>query len=409
MSVRLHDIATTFAARIVAMIGPFIVSIITARVLGPEDRGRLFLVLAIAQIGAQVANLGLQSSNTYLIAKRHELIGPIFTNSLLVSVVATPPVTLLIALAAGWPEALGLQVFGASLGPLALVSVIIAPILVISLYVNNLAIGVGQVQLFNGMTIGYSAASVVITSIVAVTGASISLFLLASLVALAIPTVIGARRLLAGVAINIRFDVELFRSGFAFAVRAYLATMFGFIMTRVGAFALQRCASLDEVGQFSVAMQLSDGLIMLPSTVGILLFPELVKARQGQRLGAMWRVFWGLGTIMLIVSAGFYVCAPWLVALMFGPSFAGATEVLRALLPSVLMIALTSVISQYLAAEGFPWIQVIAWLIGMMLQASLSYWAAGKWGGVGVALCFAATNAVVLFALLAEVFRRKTS
>jgi len=409
MSVRLHDIATTFATRIVAMIGPFIVSIITARVLGPEDRGRYFLVLAIAQIGAQVANLGLQSSNTYLVAKRRELIEPIFTNSLLVSVVATPPVTLLIALAAGWPEALGLRVFGASLGPLALVSVIIAPILVISLYVNNLAIAVGRVQLFNGMTIGYSVASVVITSIVAVTGASISLFLLTSLVALAIPTVIGTRRLLAGEVINVRFDIELFRSGFAFAVRAYLATMFGFIMTRVGAFALQHCANFEEVGQFSVAMQLSDGLIILPSTVGILLFPELVKAAQGQRLDAMWRVFWALGTIMLIVSAGLYVCAPWLVALMFGPSFAGAVAVLRALLPSVLMIALMSVISQYLAAEGFPWIQVIAWLIGMLLQASLSYWAAGHWGGVGVALCFAATNAVVLFVLLAEVLRRKTS
>jgi O-antigen/teichoic acid export membrane protein len=409
MSFRVYDIASTLAARAFAMIGPFVVSIITARVLGPEDRGRYFLVLALAQIGAQMANLGLQSSNTYLVADRRELVGPIAANSFLISFAVAPIVTLLVVLASSWPQSIGFEgPAGSSLGPLALAAVILAPFLVISLYISNLAIGVGRVQLFNAMTIGYGVVSVAIAAGIAMVGGSTISFVLGAVVSLAVPVLLGARSLLAGVAVPFRFDVELFRSGMAFAAKAYLATMFGFIMTRVGAFALQHRASLEEVGQFSVAVQLADGLTMLPSTIAILLFPELVRAKQHQRWESTWRTFRALGAIMLVILAVFYALAPWLVALMFGPSFAKAAVVLRALLPSVMMISMMAVISQYLAAEGFPIIQVIAWFVGLLAQTALSYWVADKWGGIGVALCFALSNAVVLLLLLVETLRRRS-
>ncbi len=403
-----YDVATTLAARILAMVGPFVVSIITARVLGPEDRGRYFLVLALAQIGAQVGNMGLQASNTYLVANRRELVGPMVANSLIVSFVVAQAVTALIALVFGWPRLLGLEsLLGGSLGPLALLAALIAPFILTSLFINNIAIGVGRVPLFNAMTIAYGFASVAIALLVAVVGGSVPLFLLGALVSLALPTLFGTRLLLVGHALPFRFDVELFRRGIAYAAKAYLATMFGFVMTRVGVFALQHRAGLEEVGQFSVAMQLSDGLVMLPSTVGILLFPELVRTKQHQRRQSMWRTFWTLGSIMLVILAVTYVLAPWLVAFMFGPSFARAATQLQALLPSILMVSLMSVISQYLAAEGFPRIQVLAWLVGLLLQTVLSYWVAGAWGGIGVALSLAVSNAVVLLFLLVETMRRR--
>ena len=61
---RYRDVATTLIARVIAMIGPFGVSIITARLLGPEERGRYFVIIAAAQIAAQIANLGLHASNS---------------------------------------------------------------------------------------------------------------------------------------------------------------------------------------------------------------------------------------------------------------------------------------------------------------------------------------------------------
>jgi len=311
MSPFICEIGTTLAARMFAMVGPFSVSIITSRVLGPEERGRYFLILALAQIGAQIGSLGMQSSNTYLVANRRELVGPLLANSLLVSTTATPIVTCFLALVLGWPDLLGLgSLVGASLGPIALAAVIISPLMVISLFINNIAIGVGRVQLFNGLTVAYSLVAIMAASVVSAIGGGTLLFLLATAIAVAAPSILGARRLLGEQAFRLRLDVELFRRGIGYAAKAYFATMFSFVMTRVGVFALQHQGNFQEIGQFSVAMQLADGLTMLPSTVAMLLFPMLVRADDHQRRPAMWRAFWSLGAIMFVVLGAMISLGP---------------------------------------------------------------------------------------------------
>jgi O-antigen/teichoic acid export membrane protein/glycosyltransferase involved in cell wall biosynthesis len=408
MSSFIYQIGTTLAARIFAMVGPFAVSIITARALGPEERGRYFLVLALAQIGAQIGNLGLQSSNTFIVAKRHELIGPLLANSLFVSATVAPAVTLVLALVFGWPNALGLEsIVGGSLGPVALAAAVISPLLVSSLYISNLAIAVGRIELFNGMTIAYSLLAIAAASVVFATGGSTATFLLATAIAITLPSVAGVQRLLSGQAFRLRFNAELFRRGIAFAVKTYLATMLGFVMMRVGVFALQHQGDFHEIGQFSVAVQLSDGLTMLPSTVGIILFPMLIRADGHQRRPAMWRAFWGLGAIMAVVLGAVGILAPWLIPLLFGQAFTGAVILTQAMLPSIMIISLISVLSQYLAAEGFPVTQVLAWLVGLVVQTVLSYWLAAEWGGLGVALATTISGSLVFLLLLLETLSRK--
>jgi O-antigen/teichoic acid export membrane protein len=401
----IRDIVTTASARIVAMVGPFAVSIITARILGPEERGRYFLIVALAQIGAQIGNLGLQSSNTYLAAKRFELVAPLMANSFIVAWTVVPFVTFLMALVFGQPESVGLGALaGSALGSTAFVAVLIAPLSISSLYLTNMAIAIGRVQLFNGLTVAYGILAVAVALIVAGAGGSTSEFLLGAAVALVIPTLFGIGRVLAGQWDRFRPNIALFRRGIAYATKAYLATMFGFIMTRVGAFALQYQSSLEEVGQFSVATQFADGLALLPSTVGILLFPKLLRAETQQRWSTMWQTFWGVGAAMLLILSMVAGLVHWLVPLMFGHAFAKAAVLVQALMPSVLIVSLTSVVSQYLAAQGFPKGQVLAWLFGLTVHTGLSYWLAGIWGAVGVAVATAISAAFVFALLLFEAF-----
>lgn len=405
MSPFIRDIATTVLARIVAMVGPFAVSIITARVLGPEERGRYFLVLALAQIGAQIGNLGLQSSNTYLAVNRAELVGPLTANSFVVAWTVVPFVTFLMAFVLSRPELIGLgSATGSTLGPIAFLAVLIAPLSISSLYVTNMAIGIGRIQLFNGLTIFYSIIAIGVASIIGSADGDTYAFLLGTAIALVFPTIVGSLRMLASEWQRFRPNVALFKRGIAFAAKAYLATMFGFIMTRIGAFALHYQSDLEEVGQFSVATQFSEGLVLLPSTVGILLFPRLMRAEARQRWSTMWQTFWGVGAIMLAILIVVGVLVPWLVPLMFGEAFARAAILAQALLPSVLVVSVTTVVSQYLAAQGFPKGQVLAWLFGLIVHTGLSYWLAGTWGGVGVAVATTISTSLVFALLLVEAF-----
>jgi O-antigen/teichoic acid export membrane protein len=401
------DIVATVSARLLAMAGPFAVSIITARILGPEERGRYFLVLAVAQIGSQIASMGLQSSNTYLVANRHELAGRLMVNGFFVSFIVAPLVTLPIAFAVGWSESAGLgNLVGPSLGPVSLIAVFLAPLFLFSVLVGNLALGLGRVRLFNGLTIAYSLMSLAAALAFAPFG-TVTYFLLSAAISLALPMLYGAYCILGGRPVHPKFDFELFESGIAFASRVYFSTMFGFVMARVGAFALHLEGSIEEVGQFAVAAQLADGLTMLPATIGTLLFPELIRTRRDRRLPTLWRTFWGVAAIMTVILGCVALLAPWIVPVLFGHSFARSVVLTQALLPSVLIYSLITLLSSYLAAEGYPRIQVFAWLIGLVVQTGLSYWLAAMWGGVGVSLSIAISYALVLALLLNEVLSRK--
>jgi O-antigen/teichoic acid export membrane protein len=392
------------------MMGSFIVSVITARALGPEDRGQYFLVISYALIATQVASLGLQVSNTYLAANRRELVSQLLVNGLYVAVVITPIVALAMALLLGWPQALGISASSEkSVGPLALAAAFIAPMLLMLLYVSNLAVAVGKVFLFNASTIGYSILAVVTAAGVWIAGGTALSFLLAAAASATITCLVTARQLLVGQHLSARFDWELFREGLLYAFKAYLTTMFGFLMMRVGILALQQQTSLTEVGLFSVAVQLSDGLAQLPGTIGMLLFPMMLRTNVEHRRRAMWQAFWGLGGTMLgvLVIAG--VALQWFIPLLFGVAFAPSFVLTLALFPQLLLLSLITVISQYLAAEGYPWTQVSAWIVGFVVQTGLSYWLASVWGGLGVACALTVSCGLVLILLLFEVFKKKAT
>jgi O-antigen/teichoic acid export membrane protein len=403
---RLKEIVTTLAARGVSMGGPLIVGIITARALGPEDRGQYFLIMSYALIASQIANLGLHASNTYLVANRRDLLGPLFVNGLYVAVIVAPVVALVIVLALGWPQAFGSAVApGSSTGPVALAAVLLAPLILMLVYVSNLAVAIGRVSLYNALTVGYSLLAVGVAAVIWLAGGGTLSFLLAAAFSAAVVCTLVSLQLLSGSHFRANFNVSLFKEGLIFAFKAYLTTMFGSLMMRVGILALQQHASMSEIGLFSIAVQLTDGIAQLPATIGMLMFPIMLRTETAHRRKAMWRAFWGLGAAMFAVLVVGGIASYWLIPLLFGESFAGSYPYTIALFPQLLLLALMTVISQYLAAEGFPWTQVLAWIAGFLVQSVLSYWLASIWGGFGVAIALTVSSSVVLGMLLFAVFR----
>ena len=110
---------------------------------------------------------------------------------------------------------------------------------------------------------------------------------------------------------------------------------------------------------------------------------------------------------MLVILSVVGVLAPWLIPLLFGQAFTRAVTLTEVMLPSIIIISFISVLSQYLAAEGFPATQVLAWLAGSLVQTALSYWLAAKWGGVGVSVATTISGSLVLALLLLETLSRK--
>lgn len=402
MTPSVREVLSTLVARGIAMAGPFAVSIITARVLGPEDRGHYFLIISYAQIASQIANLGLPSSNTYLLATRHELLGRLVVNSLYVAATLAPLTAVAVVIFLAAPELVGLAAPTAgSAGTASFAAVLLAPVMVAFLFLTNLAVAVGRVQLFNGLTILAGVAAVLAAVVAALLSAGTLGFLYAAVAALGLACILSYAFLMRGDRAPPTFDAVLFRRGIAYALRAYLATMFGFLMMRVGVIALQQRADFAEIGQFSIAQQIADALIILPSTVALLLFPSLLRTDGGQdRWKAMWRVLWSVAGLIVVVLIIFGFLADWLIPLVFGQAYAPAVDVVLWMFPAVIFLSIISMLSQYAAAQGFPWSQVGVWVVAFFIQAVLSYVLTGTSGALGVAYALGISTFFVMVCLV---------
>jgi O-antigen/teichoic acid export membrane protein len=368
-----------FAARCIAMIGPFGVAIITARILGPEGQGRYYYIVTLSTIGAQFASLGIHSSNTYLVAKQHSLLPSILTNSAWIAIAGG---------SAGACAAVAFDlVIESALHPEAslLFVLLLCPLILLFLYLSNLAVAINRPTLFNGLIILSGALSLAAVATAAYISPTVNAILGALASSSLMMCIVSWILVGHGCAVPWRFDRALFKLGMAFAWRAHAVALVAFFMARTSVVLLRHYGAFGDLGHWSIAAQISDALLLLPATISLLLFPSLVRADAARRWNDFKSMTLQLGAVMAIFCLAVVGMAFPLIEVVFGPAYAPTGGIMLALLPGVFFLSITSTISQFLSAFGIPLSQLVAWIVGWALQVGLSMLLFEKYGVLGLA------------------------
>jgi len=380
-------------ARCIAMIGPFGIAIISARMLGPEGQGRYYYVVTLATIGAQFASFGIHASNTYRVAKQPSLLSPILTNSAWIAIVGG-------SVAACAVVAFDLVIEGATrLGTSLLFVLPLCPATLFFLYLSNIAIAISRTTLFNGLILVSSAVSLAAIAIAAYILPTVNVLLSALVASSLIICIVSWILVARGVRISWRFDPVLFKDGIAFAARAHATSLLAFFMARTGVVVLRHYGAFDDLGHWSIAVQISDALLLLPATIGILLFPSLVRAEGESRWKDFKLVTLQLGGVMAVLCLAVAGMIFPLIDVAFGPAYTQTGSIMLALLPGVFFLAVTSTVSQFLSAFGIPWSQIVVWILGFGMQVVLSMLLFDKYGVLGLAWVQSGCAAFVCFCL----------
>jgi O-antigen/teichoic acid export membrane protein len=394
----MRSLTFTYAAMLfsrgLAILGSLGVAILTARVLGPADRGRYYYIITLALVGVQFASLGIQSSNSYLIARTPALLAQIMAN------------TAWIAIIGGIAAAAGVLAFDFLVGDSAQTVVFVAVVLTLSpsllffLYLSNIAVALNRPQVFNGLIISSGIAAIVMALLAAYSSPTLNGFLFAAVAASLISCILAWGVLAKGISVPRIFDYSLFYRGIAFALRAHIATLFGFLMIRVNVVVLRQFGTFSDLGYWSIGAQIADALMVLPATISLLLFPSLVRAEGVIRWNEYKAALFQLSLVMTVLCVVSAALAQFIIDAVFGSAYMPAVEIVLALLPGVFFLGVASVASQLLAANGYPWSQVMAWIFGALLQAVLSVMLFGAFGTVGLAWIQSACSAFVCVWLL---------
>lgn len=383
-------IALTFCTRLLASFLGMCTGVLIARLLGPTGRGEYFLAITVIGMAQQFGALGLHSSNVYQVAANHDLFPRLAANSLLISLfigVAGFPVLLL---------TLPRLFASVDLFMAGLIALAVGPSLYY-LLMSNLLLGVDKVKQFNGLELLSRLFPLVFIGVFVVFSdltarravfASVS-GLLASVLVMAYFSLPRQRP---------KMEWPLFKVAISYGSRAYLAAILGFMLSRAGGLLLGLQDKVDDMGQLSVALQLADFMIMLPATVGLILFPKLVGKTEGrgQLTFNVVKILAGLMTIGCVVA---WLLADFLIPLVFGQNFRGSVVVFQYMLPGIFALSLTSVLSQYLAVHGVPWALIASWVVGFLLMIGISWLLIPMHGAGGVAIAMSVSYGAV-FALL---------
>ncbi|MCX5714236.1 MAG: oligosaccharide flippase family protein [Candidatus Omnitrophica bacterium] len=399
----IRDISTTLATRVVLGIMGLFLSVLTARLLGPDGRGMYAVAVTLSALGVQFSNLGLHSANTYFVAGDRRLLGNLFANSLGLSFVLGGICALL-----AWGTFLIWPVFSNLRGNLLLLSLCWIPFGLAYLLLQNLLLGIQKIGIYNGIELVMQfSTAIIILVLIPLRAISAETVFMAGFI-----TLIGSLLWLIGKFFSFvegrpSLSLVLLKEHCLYGAKAYLSAIFVFLVMRIGVLMIQNMLGAQQTGYFSVAAALTDTACLLPAVVSTILFSRLCSMNS---IGEKWKlvrktvVVFGLGIMFIAVLLG--CCAGPLIALVYGNKFAPAAGVFVWLLPGFVFLGLQTIAVQFLNSIGFPREVVFIWAFAAIITIVLNVLAIPAYGIMGVAYVYSATNLIVLL-LVSLLIRNK--
>lgn len=393
----LQDVSVTFCSRALGVAIAILASIVAARFLGPAGKGVLAVVGLVSSVAIQLGDLGLHASTTYFAARNPSALPRIAAVSLWLATVMGMA-TSLVVLVMAWllPHSLN-EVPGRFL----LIAVALIPFGLVSLYFQNILLGMQRILAFNLVDLGAKGTGLV-AAMVILWGLDLGVWelLLAGLVISAGASLVTVWLALRESRLVLAIDRGLAREMLRYGMKFYLACLFAYLVIRIDLLLVNYFSGVTETGIYSVSVAFADLLCMLPLAIGTVLFPRVARAESGdgEITLKVCRYSVVLMTGLCLLTA---LLARPLILLLYGPAFASATIPLLWLLPGVLLLSLESILANDLAGRGYPRVLVVYWLLGLLMNVGLNLLAIPRWGATGAA----ATSTVTYALMFALVFR----
>ncbi len=365
----IKSVSVTFAARIAYIFLGIVSSIIIARTLGPFGKGVFAVLAAIMGIALQFGNFGLHASNIYFVSRDKQKLPQISGNSLwvgLIGGIAISGIAYLVSIA--FPRLLLGEI-----KPLFLMIMLISvPFVFISLFLQNILIGLQKIYQYNLIEVAgkfFSVIFIVVILVILRRGIRELVILSTLVTALICLVYIAYFRSFNG--FSFKFDIKLFREMLEYGFKTYLSCLFAFLIIRSDMILVNYFLSVSKAGIYSVAVSFADFLYLLPATIGMMLFPK-ASAIQDKESKLTKKVSRFTVLLMLVLCIFAAVVSKPLILLMYGPQFKDSIVPFLWLLPGILFLSLETIYMNDFASRGNPPIVYIVPAIAFVINIGLN-------------------------------------
>ena len=380
----IKDILITFSTQIVAVILGIAVTVVIARVLGPEGQGAYSLILLVPTLLALFGSLGISIANTYFGGSRKHDWTRLASNSLVS------------ALGLGTLLAIGFLAYFFIFQPSFLreteprclvLAALAVPLSLLTTYFTAILLGQERIKEYNLVFLAQSGASLMLVLLVLLVArggvfGTIAAWAGATLVA-AVISILLVRRT---TNIGWSFHRQLFKDSVRFGLKSYLGGTITFLNYRVNIFLVALFMSVNFVGYYSVSVYMAEALWYLPGAVGTLVFARTPGMKTEEANVSTPRICRNTFFLTIMASLLLFVLGRYIILLLYGPAFLPALKPLWILLPGVVALSIPKVLSNEMAGRGKPIVGTVASGVALAVNVPLSILLIPKIGISGAAL-----------------------
>ena len=396
----LRSTTWTLATRLLIMGLTFLIGVVMARFLGPTDLGAFSVALVVPALVSLFLQFGLGVANVYFIGRKKYpvdvLLGNALTLSLITSVLVLPLYLLLI------PFLLRTVAVGVQSEVLVLIGVSI-PLALIGGHISYIFLGLQDIQEYNLLKLVRNGSTLLfLVFFVLILRLSVMGAVIAMTLAWTLMVVRGLWALRRVATVRLLWNWPVLKDCLRLGIKGYLANLFQFFNYRLDVLLLSFFMGVAAVGIYATAVATAEVLWYVPEAVATVLFPRTAGTSEEEarsftpmvsRTVFPWTLVWGILLALLSYPV---------VILVFGGRYAAAVRPLQLLLPGVVMLSLSKVLSSDLGGRGLLLYNTLSSLVGLIATVALDLLLIPRWGinGAAVASSISYTLSTLLVLVL---------
>ena len=393
-----RDSVGVFGAQVIITVLGVGTSVITARTLGPHDRGLFQLLTLLPVTLSNFAKLGIPQANIYFMRRKGASASDVASNSLWFAIVLGGLLAAICYVGRDWLLANILKTAPAVTLPPVLA---LLPFVLLQAYLQGV---VAAQERFRE----YSLQQVAPT-LLGLVGMSIALlwFRAGLIGAVIVQTVVVAAvtiwltiRVHRRAPIRFTLNRDLARGMLSFGGKSYLQTLASTLHFRIDQYMIGYLLDPTQVGLYAVAVNLTNLLLKIPDATGTVLYPRLAGLGDEDAHSATSRVCRYTLFITVAVGLGYVVFGSLVIRLLFGPKFSGSVRPMLLMLPGIVMISLYLILTRNFTSRNRQQVNLVAAVAALAINVGANWFLIPRFGISGAAVSTAISYSVAALILL---------
>jgi len=392
------DISGTFGTRLITLVFGLATGIITARALGPANRGVFGLVAMFPNSLVTLTKFGQGISAVYFIRREKEDASAVASNLVLIALVTAVALTLVTALL--HRVLLDSILRGVPLWALFAVLPLL-PTLLLESHLYGVLQATDRFRVYNTRLIA--------ESIITLTGMALALLVFQQGLAGALGVAVAVRLCMTlwvvatihrSSPFSWRFDLPLFGRMWRYGLKSHAHTIAAHFHFKADIYLVAYFLAPAEVAFYSIAARLAEHLLWFPQAVGMALFPRLAGSDPAEAHRMTAAAVRQTLAVSLIPSVLLAASGRFLLTLWYGHEYAPAAAPLRWVCVGIVMMSLYVLLSRNFTSRNRQGINIFSAYLALGGNLLLNLLMIPRYGIVGAAMATACSYSVATVLLL---------